>query len=175
MSHSLQSHSSAFSYWEAPLGSWDWSALLKSNSVIAVSFTLSAQTFPAGWKIEQFNSLCRPGVSQTVSISLYSSFSIFCFSYLLSLFPPHLTCHETTHLFLLVWLPAISNPGFDWAMCLIITYLGYADANEQMPWTKIPDVTAPVGIFSGWHFGVIRLSCFFGFPGKRFDILFCLW
>lgn len=69
-------------------------------------------------KIEQFDSLYRPGVSVYF---LYSSFEIFCFSSYFSLFPPHLTCHKTTHLFLLVrlFLPTL------WAcsapLCLIVT------------------------------------------------------
>lgn len=86
-------------------------------------------------------------------------FSYFCFSSLLSLFLPHLTCHKTAHHFLLVWLPAISKPHFEWAMLhCASSLLSDMQMHTNAGHDKMPGVTAPVGVYFGWHFCVIRFS-----------------
>lgn len=65
---------------------------------------------------------------------LYTNFSIFFSSHLsIAPLPPHttqLTCHETTHISLYCYQRFLTQT-LSAPLCLIITYLEYADAHEH--------------------------------------------
>lgn len=156
---------------------WDWSVLLNSSSLIAIG----EQEYHSPY-LSRLSSRFKNwtvwflSAGQVYLPDCVYFFRLRRFSSLLSVFPAHLVCHKTTHLVIsfCCWLMEDLKEPFSTVLHHYLSRLCRCTqtlALEKKKKKKKLVATAPVGVFSGWHFCVIKILWISGSSGKKWHLV----